>query len=274
MLLKKLAIFCLAAMLSACTTAKLEELRQISPQGSAFNVALAREYLAFSNSEAEQYDWVDSYHFADKGLKAAYNHTVKPEISTDWNIEDQYIKELQDARLKLMKKLSDPSLLESKAQTAARAQYFYDCWVEQQEEAWQTEDIAECKQGFLSSMEALEEETVVPLTRCTAYMVFFDHNQWDLTPEGHQVLGRIVEDLLKTPDTPVLLHGHTDASGTDEYNMELSQKRALAVKNALVAEGIEESRVSYFAFGETDLRVQTADGIREPANRRVEIFLE
>ena len=105
MLLKKLAIFCLAAMLSACTAAKLEELRQISPRGSAFNVALAREYLAFSNSEAEQYDWVDSYHFADKGLRAAYNHTVKPEVPTDWNIDDQYISELQEARVKLMKKL-------------------------------------------------------------------------------------------------------------------------------------------------------------------------
>lgn len=263
-----------ATLLASCTTAKLEELRQVSPQGSAFNVALAREYLAFSNSEAEQYDWVDSYHFADKGLKAAYNHNTLPEQPDDWNIEEKYLPELRKARIDLTEKLKDPAVKEGKAMIAARTQYFYDCWVEQQEEAWQTKDIAECKEGFKANMAQLEEEQNTPLARSTAYMVFFDHDKAVLTPEGHQVLSSIIEDLVASPETEVLLHGHTDASGSDGYNMRLSEARALAIREALMAEGISEKHITYFAFGETDLRVQTADGIREPANRRVEIFLE
>jgi outer membrane protein OmpA-like peptidoglycan-associated protein len=105
-------------------------------------------------------------------------------------------------------------------------------------------------------------------------MLFFDHDKAVLTNEGIQVLTRIMEELLTIPDMEVVLHGHADASGGDDYNMRLSEARAMAVKDHLVAEGIKAGRISHFAFGETDLRVPTADGIREPANRRVEIFLE
>lgn len=261
---------------SSCTTAKLEELRQVSPEGTAFQKALAREYLAFSESEARQYDWVDSYHFADKGLRAAYGQEVAPENPADWNVEEALRPEFAEARERLIAAFT-PQNLEAKAETAARAQYFYDCWLEQQEEAWQTEDINACKEGLESALADLAgepEESAIPLMRSTAYMVFFDHNQATLTSEGLEVLHRVVEDLAKFPEAEVLLHGHADTSGEEDYNMGLSERRAAAVRGVLTEGGVAESRIAYYAFGETDLRIPTADGIREPGNRRVEIFLE
>lgn len=261
---------------TSCTTAKLEELRQIAPKGTPLQIALAREYLAFSDSEAKQYDWIDSYHFADKGLRSAYGQDVAPEEPDNWDVGEENLPEFRSSRAELMAVLQNAEKVGNKPDVAARAQYFYDCWLEQQEEGWQTQDILLCKEGFHNAMAELnaQEDTGTPVPRTTAYMVFFNHNEWVLTPEGARVLDKVIEDLLQLPDAQVLLHGHTDTSGTDDYNMSLSERRAKAVRQALVEGGVDEKHISYFAFGETDLRVQTADGIREPANRRVEIFLE
>ncbi|WP_335306728.1 OmpA family protein [Sphingomonas adhaesiva] len=65
--------------------------------------------------------------------------------------------------------------------------------------------------------------------------------------------------------------GHADRSGSAGFNQRLSQRRAEAVAAALVAEGMPRSAVSVRAVGERDPAVPTADGVREPANRRVAI---
>jgi OOP family OmpA-OmpF porin len=264
--------------LASCTTAKLEELRQISPHGTLFQIALAREYLAFSESEATQYDWIDSYHFADKGLRAAYGQDVAPESPEAWDIPAQSLPELQAAFTELNTLLNDSAknVKEAKPDITARAQYFYDCWVEQQEEAWQLDDIAECKDGFHAAMQDLGNQgDVTPSApRSTAYMLFFDFNEAILTAEGQRVLMHVVDDRAQAPDLDVVLHGHTDTSGKEGYNLTLSEKRAQAVRRFLIKGGIPAAKISYYAFGETDLRVTTEDGVKEPANRRVEIFLE
>jgi OmpA-OmpF porin, OOP family len=69
----------------------------------------------------------------------------------------------------------------------------------------------------------------------------------------------------------VMLAGYTDTSGTPKYNMGLSQRRADAVKSYLAGKGVPDTAMQTQAFGETHLLVQTADGVREPQNRRVEI---
>ena len=262
--------------LASCTTATLEELRHTAPKGTPLQIALAREYLAFAEDEAANYDWVDSHHFADKGLRAAYGQEVLPENLTEWELSPKAQKELQGARDALQEKLADEGLRSHKADTLARAQYFFDCWVEEQEENWQPEALARCRDGFYSTMEVLQPSALdeIEVTRSTAYMLFFDHSRAVLTPEGLEVVYQILQDWRKARKAPVLLHGHTDTSGGQEGNMKLSEARAKAVMKALVEGGVPKKSISYFAFGETDLRIPTADGIREPGNRRVEIFLE
>ena len=68
--------------------------------------------------------------------------------------------------------------------------------------------------------------------------------------------------------------GHTDTSGPEAYNMALSLRRANTVKDVLVREGVPATAVTVIGKGETGLLVQTADGVREPQNRRVEIVIQ
>ncbi|MCH2396367.1 OmpA family protein, partial [Oceanibaculum sp.] len=68
------------------------------------------------------------------------------------------------------------------------------------------------------------------------------------------------------------LIGHADRSGPAADNMALSQRRASSVQTALTADGVTAGQISSEARGETDPLVPTADGVREPQNRRVEII--
>ena len=68
--------------------------------------------------------------------------------------------------------------------------------------------------------------------------------------------------------------GHTDTSGPEAYNMALSLRRANAVKDALVREGVPAQAITVIGRGEQGLLVKTADGVREPQNRRVEIVIQ
>lgn len=267
-------------LVSACTTASLHELRRTTPQGDAFQTALAQEYLAFAESEAKQYDWRSSKIFADKGIKAAYGQSVAPETVEAWDIEQPFIADLVTAREQLMGVLTTENAA-SQPVVTARAQFFYDCWLEQQEEAWQEDDIASCREGFYRSVKTLigvpeaEPETEAEaMVFSSAYIVFFDWDKYVLTAEAQAIVQTAAADLLATREEnyEVILNGHADSSGSAEYNLKLSQKRAEAVKAALVARGLVADRIQYYAFGESDPRIATPKGKREPANRRVEIF--
>jgi len=74
--------------------------------------------------------------------------------------------------------------------------------------------------------------------------------------------------------TRIAVTGHTDTSGAATYNMALSMRRATAVKDALVREGIPAAAIAVSGVGETRLLVQTGDNVKEPQNRRVEIVLQ
>ncbi len=68
--------------------------------------------------------------------------------------------------------------------------------------------------------------------------------------------------------------GHTDTVGTAAYNQALSERRATSVKAALVADGVAAGEITTIGVGKTGLLVPTADGVREPQNRRAEIVLQ
>jgi OmpA-OmpF porin, OOP family len=118
---------------------------------------------------------------------------------------------------------------------------------------------------------AKQDGPVVP----NSYLIYFDWDKAVLNEAGQKKLSDVTSDL-KRKDTPyaLVLNGHADASGSEPYNMKLSERRAHKVKALLTGLGIPDKAISVFAFGETDLAVPTKDGVREPLNRRVEIFVE
>lgn len=112
-----------------------------------------------------------------------------------------------------------------------------------------------------------ETGPVVPLS----YMLFFDFDKAAITPEAKTVLATAVQNAKNNNVVRIDVTGHADRSGSDDYNMRLSQHRADAVKKELLKLGIAANEIVTAAKGEADPLVPTEDGVREPQNRRVEI---
>jgi outer membrane protein OmpA-like peptidoglycan-associated protein len=106
------------------------------------------------------------------------------------------------------------------------------------------------------------------------YLVFFDWDKSDLAPEALRTIATAAEDAKKGNAARIRATGHADRSGPEAYNMRLSMRRAVAVKNELVRLGIAEKEIALVAKGETEPLVPTPDGVREPQNRRVEIVFQ
>jgi OOP family OmpA-OmpF porin len=106
------------------------------------------------------------------------------------------------------------------------------------------------------------------------YLVFFDWDRADLTPRARQIIGEAAQASTHVQTTRIEVNGYTDLSGTAQYNMGLSVRRADAVEAELVRDGVSRSEISTQGFGESHPLVPTAQGVREPQNRRVEIVLK
>jgi peptidoglycan-associated lipoprotein len=85
--------------------------------------------------------------------------------------------------------------------------------------------------------------------------IFYDFGKWDLRPESMVSLDKLVETLNDNPNVTIELMSHTDSRDTEEYNMELSQKRAQSVVDYLIAKGIARDRLTAKGYGETSPKV-------------------
>ena len=92
-----------------------------------------------------------------------------------------------------------------------------------------------------------------------------------ITPSFQATLNEVAESLTKYPNSLVDVYGHTDTVGSTASNQTLSEERARAVTNYLINRGVASNRMRWQGFGETQLKVATADNVNEPRNRRVEI---
>ncbi|HTW70816.1 MAG TPA: OmpA family protein [Acetobacteraceae bacterium] len=106
-----------------------------------------------------------------------------------------------------------------------------------------------------------------------SYLVFFDWDKASLTDRARQIIREAADNSTHVRVTRIEVNGYTDTSGTPQYNMGLSIRRANAVKAELVRDGVPAGEITTQGFGETHLLVPTGAGVREPQNRRVEIVL-
>ena len=105
------------------------------------------------------------------------------------------------------------------------------------------------------------------------YLVFFDWDRADLTDRARQIIAEAAQATTRVQVTRIEVSGYTDTSGTPRYNQGLSVRRAQNVASELVRLGVPRQAITVQGFGETHLLVPTANGVREPQNRRVEIVL-
>mgnify|MGYP003673285697 CR=1 FL=1 len=281
--------------------------KSLTPAGDGFAAELAREYRQFSLFESEQmYDWPDADRFAEKAMAASNGNAPSPERPENWRIGNAAaLGELQAARGQLIAALDDNAATRAPHE-AAVAQVKYDCWVEQQEEGWQDRHIAACKRDFELAMDklakAMEPEaetrtqplvsnstpvepeaktlaTVTPIAKkipvTTLNSVYFDFDKATLTPEARQAIDTFADSIENKDEVEVVVTGHADRAGPSDYNVKLSERRAMAVRDRLLSRGVRLSELSDFdlrALGENSPAVATADGVAEPANRRVVLF--
>jgi outer membrane protein OmpA-like peptidoglycan-associated protein len=120
---------------------------------------------------------------------------------------------------------------------------------------------------------AFGEALAVQPARAAHYTLYFVEGSDDLTEESRRALEQVFADLDKRPVRDVVIVGHTDTVGNDQYNDALARKRADAVGAMLVARGVDQRDITSVGRGKRDLLVPTPDGVAEPRNRRVEIVV-
>ena len=121
---------------------------------------------------------------------------------------------------------------------------------------------------ILYPIEKLVEEKIA----LTMNNIFFDFDKSTLRPESYHELNRWVKVFKKNSDLNAEIHGHTCWLGTDAYNQGLSERRATAVMEYLVSQGIAQNRLTMIGFGETKPTVSNETQEGREQNRRVEVL--
>ncbi|MFZ4541204.1 MAG: OmpA family protein [Rickettsiales bacterium] len=290
-----LASLLVLCTLSACGTGdSLDQLRAATPTApsrDAYQTALATVYRDEAESRAKAYEWDMSKFYADKGLKAAYGQDIQPEDPANWNIGESHMELYGSERARLIEAIGPNRA--TQPELAASGVLAYDKWLMLQHmkasEAHRTQQhvalngiVSKLSEAYVATLpnaptttmpEPAPENIGAPQTSTALFYFPFDSDKLGASARGAVAdLARQVKEAAKV--TTVNINGHTDRVGSEEYNMDLSQRRAISVLHALEKAGVPNKQMHYFAFGESDPAVPTADGVEEPRNRRVEIFTE
>lgn len=270
-------------------------MRTTSPQGGTpFTQALANEYRIQTVQEADnEVEWDDAAFFARKGLRAARGEEVLPSdisaapageygryhhLGQVIPIPPERVGDLSSARQRLIGFL-DYGGRDHQPAFAAHAQAVFDCWLEEEWER-QTTDL-ECSEEFMrieTKFKVTQTETKNKAgtmgAKANTFEVFFDFDRSNISPTAAQILNDTASRAKQNKVTGIDLTGHTDSSGSEAYNQALSERRADAVKAELIKDGIPAMEITSTGVGKSGQLVPTADGVREPQNRRTEILLK
>lgn len=291
----RLAVLVAGLSLAACFDEGHLDVVNMTPTGTAYQAALHQGYSEQSVLEYDEGDWSDGYRFITKARQSAEGQEVMPELVWNWDLPGETVDEFYEARDTLGYWMRMGAAERAPA-PMANAQVMYDCWIQEQEENYQPNDIARCRDGFYAAVADIEQAMAFeavpfapmpmpePTPRPVAvepeptgvprfYTIFFDWDKSDINPVAQRVVDAIATDWRDATDALQLV-GHADRSGAEGYNQQLSERRVDSVISALTAQGIGETRLSGYGVGETDPAVPTPDGVREPRNRRVVVTLQ
>lgn len=277
----------------------------LDANGIAFMNGLHEGYVGLRNNRVEALDLADGEHFNHKARHAARRDSVMPDEVMDRRLLDADAAELS-AALDRLRTAFDRGGRSLAPADSARAQVAYDCWIEAAEgtnpgvglatqAAGRAADVERCKADFEQAMAAVEAVANLQLTPFKRpgpamaaapmpapapameapkpFIVYFGFDSATLSGAGMRVIDDAVATAQRMGIVDFSVTGHADRSGPESYNLALSLRRANAVRDALIARGVKASGISVAGRGEAENAVPTADGVREPANRRVEIIL-
>lgn len=268
------------AALTGCGGGGLRDARTMKPAGSAFDKGLYAGYVGLAESEYREGDYMDADAFARRASAAARGEAPAPEKIAMRRLPEKNAGELAAARGRLTAALAKGAAAKAPGH-ASRAQVMFDCWMQEQEENFQQVDVARCRTEFFAAMaqaEAAIEPAPAPKMAKPApekmrrqFVVYFRLDSAALTPTTRKRIMAAAAEARRVGAKRVYVSGFADTTGTDRYNLALSEERAAAVADALVKDGVSSKIVGTGAFGEGILSVETKDGILMPDNRRVTI---
>lgn len=285
-----LAALATLVLLTACDGSEsLSQLRLAPPAEDPYSAALVDGYQRFSEQKAVENNWSVADYFAKKGLLVAGGTEVEPENAADWNVTDpnpDHPMSLTAKRTRLIAAI--PVTRTTQPALTAQAMVAYDRYIEalanaqndpaQIDSAGATAAHAIDKLGQVQAAQpgthAPVSEPGVVATAKNATILYFPFDSDSLGTTADNAIRHLAGQINSTKNANVTINGHADRAGTEEYNQDLSQRRARFVERALANAGVPSRLMHYFAFGESDPAVPTDDDVREPKNRRVEIFLE
>jgi outer membrane protein OmpA-like peptidoglycan-associated protein len=281
---------CAAGLLSACSGTLLQAERATAP-ADPFARALHAGYTDLARAEQNENDFADADAFAARAIVASTGKPPAPENFGARQLPAEKLPELAAARDRLVTALNRGAA-QSAPDHAARAQLAFDCWVQEQEENFQTTDIAACRDRFAAAIAFFDTKSLARATPQhpratpanlkaprgaaplkTKFVIYFDLDAAALVPGAESEITRAAAAARRSGAAMVRVTGHADRSGAGGHNMKLSRTRAQEVVRALRRLGLPEIGVATQAFGEEKPAVPTGDGKTEPRNRRVEIEL-
>ena len=282
--LRLVAVAGLVATLGACAGVELDGVKDLEPQGSEFQAELYAGYVKLATREHAEYDFRDSDRFAVKAGSVARGEDVAPADLSERMIAPDKAEELSKARSRLVAML-DGSGRDKAPAIAAHAQINLECWMQEQEEGHQPDDIGECRNAFYGSVVAAEVAMRPPPppqpepapepepVYVTYYVVFFEFDSSELSNAAKQTLDEAAATALAMKPYKIIVRGHTDRAGPEEYNLGLSEQRALAVASYMIDHGAGRFAIDAEGLGESEPIAKTSDNVRDGRNRRVEVTL-
>ena len=236
-------------------------------------MALTTDYRKLSDIEYGSGDARDGDTYALRSIAASQGKATTPDDLKLRQIPAKSQSEITQGRQRLVAAL-DKNGRTTKPEVAAYAQASFDCWAEQLQENLQPDAIAACRDAFMKALAELEKPVAAPAAipaKPSDFLVFFDWDKYNLTPEAMKIIADAVAAAKKEGAKTIKVVGHTDTSGSAAYNMGLSVRRANAVAQQMIKLGIPATSIVTEGRGQEDLLVPTPDGVREPQNRRAAI---
>lgn len=138
---------------------------------------------------------------------------------------------------------------------------YKDCW-----DGSSVPVTSECPPQLIEEVTAVNVDPV-------NFTVYFDYDKSNLTDQALTLIQEAASRALENDIDTVVVQGNTDTAGSSAYNQALSERRGRVVRDALVANGVSADAIRVDAFGETNPAKPTADGVREPLNRRSDVTI-
>lgn len=281
--MRKLVIAVALLGLGACSshgglhgTHNADEVAALSGAATPFDKALQAEYVDLGKSEYGEYDWCDGDHFLDKAWEAGSGMAVGPDTVASRNLDDKYVADANGYADRLNAAFAAGGK-DAMPEVAAKAQASFDCFLQEAEEDIQPDHIAACRDDLEAALAQLEGKPapmpMEPVANPAKFVVWFAFDSAEITDIAANIIERAAAAAKEQGTKLVVVVGHTDKAGPEWYNETLSLLRAEAVKGALIEQGVAADNITARGAGELEPAVDTADGVRNAANRRAEIWL-